>query len=188
MKSLGEFATGIDRIEIINDAPNPFEHNLSQYGHQTFTGGAGYNTAMKAACAAGAAEDGPSIWLEEDFFLTAPVDFTAIANHLEGHPYLAQIVLQRQPWFKNEVGAGNMLQPLRNKGKTFTSVGGYLEHRAFFSGNPSVWRKEVFEMGWPDGEWSEDSKRDQLLEAGFSFAITSDILCNHDGERSGKDY
>ncbi len=191
LDSLDAHTKGISEIVFVNDSPNEVvSDQLLALGRGKVlnVGGQGYNTAMKAVCGVGALNKDHAIFLEEDFYITGDVDFAAYAGHLDASPYLAQIVLQRQPWFENELRAGGMLKALKLRGQKFEGKNTLLEHTAFFSGNPAVWRIETFESGWPDGEWSENAKRDQLISQGYKFAITPEILCHHDGVRSGKDY
>jgi len=178
----------LDLVFVDDSADDATQRMLRRFGEVLDVGGKGYGAAMRAACDVGAREPF-SVWIEEDFTFTAPVDFEALADVLYETPRLAQIVLQRQPWFPNEVKAGGLVPALVERGHQFHPIGhGLLEHTAFFSGNPSVWRREVFEAGWPDARWSEDVKGRELVAAGYSFALTEDVLVHHDGERSGKGY
>jgi hypothetical protein len=189
LESLDRQACGITEICVVNDAASD-EHDASFAAiadRVINTRGAGYNLAMREVCRIGAEHDS-AVWLEEDFTLTAPVDFDELAFDLDRHPSWAQIVLQRQPWFPNERRAGSMIAAVKRRGHEFHTVDGYLVHDAFFSGNPSIWRRNVFATGWPAGAWSEDQKRDQLLALGYEFAITPEILCHHEGVRSGHGY
>lgn len=189
LESLHTHTVGITETCIVNDAPTG-EHDAVYAAiadRVVHTRGAGYSTAMREVCRVGAEHDS-AVWLEEDFTITGPVDFEDLALDLDRHPSWAQIVLQRQPWFPNERRAGSMIEAVKRKGHVFHTVDGYLVHEAFFSGNPSIWRRHVFTTGWPEGQWSEDRKRDQLVAAGYEFAITPEVLCHHDGVRSGKGY
>lgn len=159
---------------------------LSSYGKVVEVGGRGYNAAMRAACEA--AEGQMCMWLEEDFEFLSPVELDEIATMLFHRPYLAQIALLRGPHFPVEHQRGGLIEALEFKGHRFTRIGGLIEHTATFTGNPSVWRGDVFDTGWPKGKWSEDRKRDQLLTMGYRFAYLPGIRVQHTGERSGFDY
>ncbi|MCZ9634720.1 glycosyltransferase [Rhodococcus sp. BH5] len=188
--SLKQHVTGTTELVFIDDSGDTQHH---QWLKQTYnskvidTGRQGYGAAMQAACAEGATED-YALWLEEDFTFTKHVDLDEYAQHLDDHPYLAQVVFLRQPWFQNEVAAGGLIEALEVNGHEFTLVDGLLEQSATFSGNPSVWRRDVFVDGWPVGDWSEDAKRDRLLGRGFRFAFTPDVVVHHWGVRSGFGY
>lgn len=188
LDSIAHLSTGITELCIVDDAPEDHSESWKWLKADVVrTAGAGYNEAMREVCRIGAQHES-AVWLEEDFTLTAPVDFEELAIDLDRHPSWAQIVLQRQPWFPNERRAGSMIEAVRRKGHEFHTVDGYLVHDAFFSGNPSIWRRNVFATGWPVGEWSEDRKRDELVALGYEFAITPEILCHHEGVRSGHGY
>jgi hypothetical protein len=189
LDSLDEFVGHDSHLVFIDDSGDAATASmLRRVGEVVEVGGQGYGAAMRAACMVGAREPF-SAWVEEDFTFTAPVSFDRFADVLEDTPRLAQIVLQRQAWFPNEVKAGGLVPALVERGHQFQPIGdGLLEHTAFFSGNPSVWRREVFESGWPDVRWSEDAKGRQLVEAGYSFALTEDVLVHHDGQRTGRGY
>jgi len=189
LDSLKENASGITQLHFVDDSGDQaFSDSLSQYGDVTALGGQGYNAAMQEVVRVGAAYGDHAIFLEEDFTIDTPTDFFNIAAHIDTHPYLSQVVLQRQPWFENELRAGDMLRVFKNRGKQFKDVHGYLEHEHFFSCNPAVWNKDTFAAGWPEGDWSENLKRDAELAAGRKFAITKNIRVHHDGVRSGKGY
>lgn len=98
------------------------------------------------------------LW-EEDFVLNEDVDVNALAGVLDSHPYLTQIALLRQPWFGNEVEHGGLIEALEAQGQTFTErtdgTSHWSEHRACFTGNPSLIPRRTFEVDWPEGDWSE---------------------------------
>jgi glycosyltransferase involved in cell wall biosynthesis len=187
LRSLDQYVTGITDIVFINDSPNPETSTwLSGYGKVVDVDGHGYGAAMKAACVA--AEGQQCLWWEEDFTATQKIvldDLSAILYH---RPYLAQIALLRGPHFPIEHEHGGLLEALIYKGHTITEVNGVLEQTATFTANPSVWRGEVFGLGWPAGRLSEELKRDQLLNLGYRFGYLPGIRVEHHGERTGFDY
>ena len=187
LASLDAMVTGVTDLVFIDDSGDPDTTGwLASYGKVIDVGGRGYNAAMKAACAA--AEGQQCLWLEEDFTFTVRTHLAALAEILWHRPYLAQVALLRGPHFPTEHAHGGLIEALEAKGHVFTDVNGVLEQTATFTCNPSVWRGEVFASGWPDGRWSEDRKRDQLLAAGYRFGYLPGIRVNHTGERSGHDY
>jgi hypothetical protein len=187
LRSLDQFVTGITDLVFIDDSGNADTSTwLAQYGKVVEVGGRGYNAAMKAAC--DAAEGQPCLWWEEDFTALVPVDLTHIAELLFHRPYLAQIALLRGPHFPVEHEHGGVIEALVAKGHTFTEVNGVIEQTATFTGNPSVWRGEVFRAGWPVGKWSEERKRDLLLRESYRFGYLPGIRVGHDGVRSGHSY
>jgi len=191
LESIKEHTTGISSVVFVDDSGDwDVRQALKQWGSVIPVGehNRGYNAAMQMVVARGDEYGRPAAFIEEDFYFTGAVDFTEYADHLTAHPYLSQVVVQRNAWFPNELRAGGMLKALKARGQRFEGVDGYFEHTSFFSCNPAVWSPATFASGWPKGEWSENLKRDQLISAGYKFAITPEILCHHDGIRSGKDY
>lgn len=121
---------------------------------------AGYWRAMRAVwnIARGSDTDAILFW-EDDFVLTAKVSVAPMLRVLDTFPYLTQIALLRQPWFSNEVAAGSLIEALEQQGQEFTETTGgmyhWIEHRACFTGNPSLIPRRTFEHDWPEGAWSE---------------------------------
>lgn len=189
LDSLKENASGITQLHFVDDSgDSDFAKKLSNYGDVSETGAQGYNAAMQEVVRLGADYGDHAAFLEEDFTITANTDFFSLAAHIDLHPYLSQVVIQRQPWFPVELRAGDMLRVFKNRGKQFKDVHGFFEHEHFFSCNPAVWNLDTFRAGWPEGEWSENIKRDAELAAGRKFAITKNIRAHHEGVRSGKGY
>lgn len=148
----------------------------------------GYNAAMKAVCLeAGETE---FMFFEEDFVLMEKISLNEMSKTLRLRPYLAQLALLRGPHFRNERIAGGLLEALEERipGSVKGDVEGIIEQTGTFTCNPAVWRAGVAADGWPDGEYSEDRKRDELLERGYSFGFVPGVMVQHDGIRSGFDY
>ena len=99
------------------------------------------------------------VFWEDDFVLHADVDVEELAGVLDSHPYLTQMSLLRQPWWPNEVEHGGLIPALEQQGQTFTEatdgVHHWVEHRACFTGNPSLIPARTFAQDWPEGDWSE---------------------------------
>lgn len=183
--------TGIDRIIIVDDSGDQHHRNqLTRSGHEWLPvadGNAGYNQAMQTVWHTARQHGGGHVlFVEEDFTFTQPVNVTQWADHLDANPHLSQIVAQRNPWFANEIAAGGMLQALTGDRE---QVDGFIEHRLFFSCNPTALPRRTFELDWPEGAWSENQFRDRLLtNPNMRFAITPDIIVEHTGERTGHSY
>lgn len=116
------------------------------------------------------------VWhLEEDFLLERPLDLAALADILDRHPYLAQLALRRQAWppYPGEGGdvgfaekhADGMVEVLDELGRT------WLSHRLLFTTNPSLYRRQLIKVGWPEGAKSEDRFTERLLEGGLPWGI-----------------
>lgn len=97
--------------------------------------------------------------LEDDFTFNEDVYLGCLARVLDEQPHLTQMALLRQPWFGNEHAAGGLIEALEQQGQTFTERGDglhdWIEHRACFTGNPSLIPRRTFERDWPEGAWSE---------------------------------
>ena len=128
---------------------------------------AGYWRAMRTvwAIARGSGADAVTFW-EDDFILTEDVDLTCLDRVADEQPHLTQIALLRQPWFGNEHEHGGLIEALEAQGQVFTErTDGrhhWVEHRACFTGNPTLIPRRTFERDWPEGAWSE-SRFGQLL-------------------------
>lgn len=190
MASIEEHVSGLTEFVFINDSKKPGDaKKLSEYGEVISTYGKGYNAAMQAATARAQAERDHVPWIEEDFTFTGNVDFTRLAAHLDMHPYLAQITLQREPWFDAEKEYDSIIEFHEKKRRQkFRDVDGFWEHNAFFSCNPGIWSRQTWASGWPEGEWSEDQKRLSLLKGRKKFALSKNVVVEHHGVRSGHGY
>lgn len=105
--------------------------------------------------------------LEQDFTFNRPVDLEDMMMTLQHEPHLAQIALRRQPWNPAEEAAGGVVEVAPDD---FTECHGpwgvWLEHRRFFTTNPSVYRRSLMERCWPDGARSEGVFSAELFAAG----------------------
>jgi hypothetical protein len=128
---------------------------------------AGYWRAMRVVWAIARDSGAAACWFhEDDFVLTEHVDLTGLSAVLDAHPYLTQISLLRGPWFANEREHGGLIPALETQGQVFEErTDGrhwWIEHRACFTGNPSLIPARTFAHDWPEGAWSE-SRFGQLL-------------------------
>lgn len=107
--------------------------------------------------------------LEDDFLFQRPVPVRAMLEVLGAHPYLAQMSLRRQPWGPEEVAAGGYIAMHRDAYEERDVDGTrWLEHRLFFTTNPSVYSGDLTELGWPDGDESEGVFAHRVLGQGFA--------------------
>lgn len=106
--------------------------------------------------------------VEDDFVFQRPVDLDAIATVLDDNPHLAQVALVRQAWNEAERLAGGVVELNADQ---YADVFGYqarwLEHRLFWTTNPSLMRVDVLRVGWPEGDHSEGLFTHKLLTEGF---------------------
>jgi hypothetical protein len=150
---------------------------------------AGYNMAMKKVCEV-AGEERFIFW-EEDFVLTQTVLVHAeMEAALDEMPRLAQVALQRPAVYPIEREHGGMLEGLeaRLPGSILYRRADLIFQTGTFTCNPSMWQGGVAAKGWPDGKWSEDRKRDELLLEGYTFGFLTGVRVTHDGRRRGFGY
>lgn len=174
-----EHLTGVGPMVIVDDSGDDV------YGHwleEEFIGGPldaqvlhllgshGYWRAMQAVWALARNWDTASFFLlEEDFVFTTDVNVDDLAAVLDAHPYLTQMALVRQPWFHNEQEHGGLIPALEAQGQRFVECTDgqhvWIEHRACFTGNPSLIPRATFERDWPEGDWSESRFGRALFDA-----------------------
>lgn len=94
--------------------------------------------------------------LEDDFIFNRRVSLEDMVATLAGNPHLAQLVLCRQPWNEKEWAAGGIMQchPLEYQ-EHVGPRGAWVEHRLFWSTNPSLYPARLMARGWPQGAQSE---------------------------------
>lgn len=143
--------------------------------------------------------DGPEPWvfhLEDDFTFNRHVDLAALARVLATHPHLVQLALRRQPVNDLEAAAGGVVEMWPDSYEDNDDGQGahWLEHRLFFTTNPSLYRRTLTDRGWPSGDGSERAFTDQVLaddRARFAFwgRRTDQPWVHHHGDRrSGTGY
>jgi hypothetical protein len=122
LESLSEFATGIDRVVVVDDSGRLDwaeqirwmtlkTENGPIHPHVVETGKQGYNVAMRRVLRL-APDTEPFLFWEEDFILTEPTDFRELAGILEREPSFAQIALLRGPHFPIEHETGGVIPGL----------------------------------------------------------------------------
>lgn len=94
--------------------------------------------------------------LEDDFVIERPVDLAAMVAVMTERPHIQQMALRRQPWNEGEVAAGGIVeQHPADYSDRSDGPDCWLEHRRFFTTNPSLYRSELCRRGWPTGAQSE---------------------------------
>lgn len=145
--------------------------------------------------------------LEDDFTFNRFIDLTTMVAVLDAEPNVVQLALRRQPWNDVERTAGGIVEcwPDEYVERSHLTVGGgilppvqpvaWLEHRLFFTTNPSLYRRSLCEIGWPTGESrTEEAFTQQLLadpDLRFAFWGSRDSgeAVRHIGEhRNGTGY
>lgn len=94
--------------------------------------------------------------VEDDFLLGPDVDLYAMAAILDMCPDVQQVALRRQAWNDAERAAGGVVEQHPGDYREVTRRGyTWLEHRRFFTTNPSLYRMSLCNRDWPDGPHSE---------------------------------
>lgn len=140
-------------------------------------------------------------WLEHDFKFTRPVDLEQLAYVLKTNKGLAQMALMRGPVNAKEKQAGGLVESrpgefrsrITSRGiKSPREILDWLEHRSYFTTNPSLMRVGFMQQhAWPsytsecEGRFGLD-----LVSHGLSFAAwgEGEPWVTHIGERSGFGY
>lgn len=123
--------------------------------------------------------------VEDDFRFLRPVDLGAMATVLEQRPEVAQMALRRQPWNADERAAGGVVERDPDAFTEYADAGHrWLAHRAFWTTNPSLYRRTLCGVGWPTGDHSEGRFGLQLLEQGTPEATAEQVRMGYWGARS----
>jgi hypothetical protein len=110
---------------------------------------------------------------EDDFTYERPVDLEPMTRTLLDNPNLTQLALLRDAAYQSERDRGGILGWPAD---TFTSGGvngmRWLEHRNFWTANPSLFRKSLTVRPWPHGSsserlFSESIFRDRAARSAF---------------------
>lgn len=116
--------------------------------------------------------------LEGDFTFERPVDLAAMAAVLDSRPHLAQMALVRQAWNEEEAAAGGVIHRFPGAYQPCSDPSipaSWLEHRLFFTTNPSLYPARLRGVGWPDGAQSEGRFAAQLLTDGLPAVAAADV-------------
>lgn len=113
-------------------------------------------------------DDDYIIHWEEDFVLKEQVNADLMRWILTTSPEVAQVALKRQPWNSQEKAAGGIIEQDPDA-YTEEMKYGYVitKHQKFFTTNPSIYGRNVVELGWPEGEHSEGHFGFKLWENGL---------------------
>lgn len=134
------------------------------------------------------------VWhAEQDFVLNQRVPLSAMTSVMDEHPHLVQLALLRQAVNAAEIAAGGVMQQHPGSYRA-VEWNGYTwhEHRRFFTTNPSLYRAELCDRGWPRGPHSEGMFGLQLFNGDPTLraAFWGDgEWCEHIGQvRAGQGY
>ena len=108
--------------------------------------------------------------LEDDFTFNRPIYLDDLRWTLVRNGTLAQMALRRQPWNDVERTAGGVVEVSPNE---YTEIadprGAWLQHKMFFTTNPSLYRMSLTQQAWPVTDHSEGRFTSDLLKQGFTF-------------------
>lgn len=106
---------------------------------------------------------------EDDFLYDDPIPVADMLALLRTFPYLAQVSLLRQACNDEEVAAGGLVE---SRPSTFEDHSdgdlAWMEQRAYFTTNPSLYPVALCDLGWPQVPNSEGIFTHRLLEGGFA--------------------
>lgn len=120
----------------------------------------GYTNAMKKVFNTALESGSPYVFhLEDDFLIKENFDLNNFVNILEKYKYLTQMSFLRDPWYENEIRDGGVMRTLMKKGQRVHRIknkdGAWMEHRIFWTCNPSVYPLWVAKNSWPNRKHSE---------------------------------
>lgn len=130
--------------------------------------------------------------LEDDFTFTRPIDLNDLTRLLNDRPWLAQVALRRGPVNDAEHAAGGVIEQhpdwyTDRHDRTADGRGRHwLEHRAYWTNNPCLYRRSLLTAGWPGhvhGRYSEDTFHQRLMVRGTPEAHGVDVAYAYWGAR-----
>lgn len=87
---------------------------------------------------------------EDDFLLGREVFLPLMGRVLAKRPMLLQLALRRQAWNQTERAAGGIVEmDPASYVDCFDGISDWLEHRNWWTTNPSLHPRDVCEVGWP---------------------------------------
>jgi hypothetical protein len=106
--------------------------------------------------------------LEADFTFNKRVPLEGMAA-IAADEHVAQVALKRQPWNEQEKRAGGIVELDPDSFEECRRYWDYLSHpytvhRKFFTTNPSLYRRDIAERGWPQEANSEGKFSIKLFE------------------------
>lgn len=94
--------------------------------------------------------------LEDDFVFLRRVALGSLVEVLDRRSHVVQLALRRQPVNAAEADAGGVIEQHPDDYAQCTDGQRvWLEHRRYFTTNPSLYRSSLCERGWPEGPDSE---------------------------------
>lgn len=183
--------------------PSPFEMTLIQDGGARMprvglwpwtivslgTRQQGFCAVMREAMVEALAGDSPHIFLlEHDFEFLRPIDLEPVAEVLDAVPMLAQMSFMRGPVNVEEEAAGGVIG--KHGRENFAEMGRWLEHRVYWTTNPSLFPQSIAGYPWPPAPECEGHFGLSLWPDGWTSGIwgLGEEWVRHTGVRSGFGY
>ena len=122
---------------------------------------------------------------EDDFTYDRDVDLEPMIETLEAQPELRQLALLRAAYYPRELEAGGVLQSLSTPHELVNHRPyPFVRHRDHFTANPSLFRRSLTDVAWPDTRSSERAFGDAVLrqpQAAFGYWGTGEPWVSHIG-------
>jgi glycosyltransferase involved in cell wall biosynthesis len=130
---------------------------------------------------------------EDDFLYDQPVDLGPMLVTLENNPHLRQLALLRHAYYPKELEAGSIINEHPEDYEIVHANGhSRVEHRLYFTANPSLFPRSLTAVPWPTGKSSERAYTDVLNRdplSRFAYWGSGEELVTHIGAvRAGTDY
>lgn len=194
----------ITRRVLYDDSGDPNHRDWLACNFPTFElvwhpdGRQGFGGAIRCAWAHVLQDHETHVWhAEDDFTYNRRVPIDDLLHTLDHRPHLIQLALRRQAWNEHERLAGGIVEQHPDEYEDHSSPhGSWLEHRLFFTTNPSLYRRSLIEQQeWPEGRESEGHFTHRILasdpDARFGFwgsRFTSPWVTHIGHERVGTGY
>ena len=163
---------------IINDSADSRYHQylVSSYpdfrvvSHETRRGLAG---AVQSAWSSVSKDADYIFHLEDDFIFNKELDIDVLIELLESKDNLAQMALVRAPVNPPEENVGGFVfQNLQD----YHQRDGFFDHQRLFTLNPSIYKKSLTDIGWPDrGGESDFTSKLHGIDGSYCFGFIGNI-------------
>jgi len=130
---------------------------------------------------------------EDDFLYDEPIDLEPMIQTLAQNPYLRQLALLRDAYYPRELEAGGIIAE-HPEAYEHVHANGHsrVEHRLYFTANPSLFRRSLCRTPWPSAPSSERVYTDLLnRDPNSRFAYWGDgtpVIRHIGAERIGTGY
>lgn len=139
---------------------------------------AGYSAAMSRVFnTAKLSKNKYCLHLEDDFLLKRKFDIGGATSVLNSNKFLSQMSFIREPWYHNEIESGGLIEAIErdNPDAVFeqknTNGINWIEHKSYWTCNPSIFPRWLTSYKWPTGDWSESRFGRQLFNAGRTAGV-----------------